>query len=116
MELREFVKVTLVQIIEGVQGAREAVAAMPAAQEGAEVAVGSTHRVVEFDVGVTVVEKADREGSGGVQISVLSIGGGISKGKEHTAVNHIKFSVPIALPQTKQAPAPPINYPKSGIA
>jgi hypothetical protein len=51
MELREFVKATLVQIIEGVQDAREAVAALPAARDGAEISPASVTRLVEFDVG-----------------------------------------------------------------
>jgi hypothetical protein len=92
----EFVKATLVQIIAGVQDAKDAVAAMPAAKEGMKV--GSTHapaQLVEFDVSVTAAEKSDHKGSGGVQIAVLSIGGGVSKGKERTAVNHVRFSVPV---------------------
>ena len=100
MELREFVKATLVQIIEGVRDARAAVSQMEA-RDGAEIVRSYEDQKVDFDVGVTVVESSAREGGGGVQISVLSLGAGISKEKEQTAVNHIKFTVPITLPTTQ---------------
>ena len=57
MELREFVKATLVQIIEGVQDARESVATMEAAvHDGAEIVPSYELQKVEFDVAVTVLE------------------------------------------------------------
>jgi hypothetical protein len=57
MELREFVKATLVQIIEGVQDARENVATMEAAvRDGAEIVPSDGRQKVEFDVAVTVLE------------------------------------------------------------
>jgi hypothetical protein len=59
MELREFVKATLVQIIEGVQDARESVATMEAAvRDGAEIVPSYELQKVEFDVAGTVVEGA----------------------------------------------------------
>jgi hypothetical protein len=50
-----------------------------------------------------------------VQISVLSIGGGISKAQEHTAVNHIKFSIPVALPETRRGRGPRSEGPTEAI-
>jgi hypothetical protein len=52
---------------------------------------------------------------GGVQISVFSVGGAGSKGKEHTAVNQIKFSVPVTLPTAKRRPRPRAEGPVEPI-
>ena len=75
--------------------------------EGAEIVSSSVDRILEFDDGVTVVVSSTRGLRGGVQISVFSVGGEGSKGREHTAVDHIKFSVPTGLPRTSPKPRKP---------
>lgn len=107
MDLREFVAESLVQIQEGIQDAIE--------RRGATAASAGTINPiwrdipsrswadhvqnVEFDVAVTVVDKTSTEGKAGLKIvSVAEVGGGLSKGEEHTTVSRIKFTVPIVPP------------------
>lgn len=101
MELREFVKTTLVEIIGGVEDARKEIE-----KEGSNAYVAPITKnmgrndptAVAFDVAVTATESADGKAEAGIKVWALRLGasGGISTGSE--SVSRIQFSVPIALP------------------
>lgn len=118
MELKSFVKETLIQIVEGVKEAQDGVK-----ETGAQInpkglftesnsvikwlperrASGSWRegQVVEFDIAVGVSEKDEAKGGVGIQIASIMIGVGIS-GKiedENSTVSRLKFSVPLFLPE-----------------
>jgi hypothetical protein len=106
MDLKDFITATLVQIQEGVQAAIEqrsgsgnsAGVINPAF--GSANNIGTMHQqVVEFDVAVTVSDKAGAAAKGGLKIfSVVDIGGEGSKSNEQSTVSRIKFGVPIIPP------------------
>jgi hypothetical protein len=122
MDLKDFIKTTLTEIVEGVHEAREIVKNHEAANQGAEVApfvfghtsatyikLPSSHPggegpavIVEFDVAVTVVETSEKKLQGGAKLAILSVGAGGNQSSQNTAVSRIKFNVPLALPRGKK--------------
>lgn len=103
MELREFVSMSLLQIIDGVRDAQKAAVA-----GGDEVIVNPLRyhgrilpgmvtetEVVEFDVALTVEGTTNKGGKISVW-SVVSASAGTSK--KNTEVSRVKFSVRVALP------------------
>jgi hypothetical protein len=107
MDVEEFVKTTLVQIVEGVHDAMHSVGDHPAAKQAAEISPSSAHNNVEFDIAVTVTESSGLEAKGGLKVaSLLSVGGGGSSSTQTAAVSRIKFQVPLVLPHRKREASP----------
>ncbi|DBA54912.1 MULTISPECIES: hypothetical protein [Porphyromonas] len=129
MELKDFIKETILQIIAGVKNAQEEVI-----QFGAYVSPmfiksdrldtivttdGSKDvnvEVVNFDISVTESSSETGTKEGKIGISVIRAGGKNEKETENVSVNRISFSVPIVLPgqaftKTKQVGfvTPPIR-------
>ncbi len=96
MELKDFIKETLVEIIEGVkdaQGAIDSGSVVGRRQESAQT--------VDFDVAVTTSSATE----GGGKVSVMGIGSaGLEGSTSSEAVTRIKFAVPIDLPRKKLPP------------
>ncbi|MBR0560743.1 hypothetical protein [Neokomagataea anthophila] len=104
MELREFIKETLVSIAMGVQEAINAhreepssVGAINPVWGADSSAINADHKQnVEFDVAVTVTGKNSTAGKAGIKIfSALDIGGTDSRSLEQSSVSRIKFTIPI---------------------
>jgi hypothetical protein len=103
MELREFVRETIVQIISGVLEAQgsdivvnSSAAVVPAGQGTADTA--AFNREVVFDVVVSAREGTATKGGIGIFVGPLAVG---SHGQSHESsdlVNRVKFTVPIYLP------------------
>ncbi len=111
MDLSDFIKETLRDVIAGVAGAQEDAEIgkyiAPTFRFGMDhkedyrgvfVHGSNNHAVVEFDVAVTSETTAGAKG--GFKVLVLAAG---SVDAEHTkgTASRIKFSVPILLPQVK---------------
>ena len=95
MELKEFITQTLVEIVEGVQEAKDT------AEHGVimpQKAAG-TPQQVHFDVAVTTTSST----SGGGKVSVIGIGGEVGGRSEYQAVSRIKFEVPIRFSHSKSS-------------
>jgi len=95
MELKEFISQTLVEIVEGVQDAKDTAkhgTIMPQSRAG-------TAQQVHFDVAVTTTSST----TGGGKVSVMGIGGEIGGQSEHQAVSRIKFDVPIRFSHAKSS-------------
>ena len=96
MNLREFVKETLVQVCEGVKEAQQAVQAT-----GAVVSpdTGHTTRMqmqsVEFDVAVTVSEEGEKTGNAGLTVMGQGLRGQVSASTATTEVSRVRFQVPV---------------------
>jgi len=112
MDLKEFTRETLIQIVDGIVEADPVLSnhnafvpvsnfrsngtfAMSYSENGAE------HNVinVDFDVAVSVQETSDR--NNGAQISLLqiaSLGYSNDKSLANQTVSRVKFSIPLALP------------------
>lgn len=112
MDLKEFITETLVQIQEGVQ---EAINRRTASGNSAGAInpffgnvndIGKDHlQLVDFDVAVTVVDKADVNAKAGLRVFSIELGGGGSTSAEHSTVSRIKFAIPVAQPTQVVKPA-----------
>jgi hypothetical protein len=119
MELKSFVRETLVEIVKGVKEAQEKTKASGALINPEGVITESNTKivkwlperrgsgdwregqVVEFDVAVAVSEKDEAKGGIGIQVASIMIGVGVS-GKiedENSTISRLKFSVPLFLPE-----------------
>jgi hypothetical protein len=122
MNLQQFIKETLVQITHGIIEADEAVAPTGAAVnprdvvhnkrgEGpygyyAEDAKGQFRRAIEsidFDVVVTVTEGTETKGGIGIHVGAVGLGSAGKSGKENSSESRIRFSVPLLIPNSKNA-------------
>jgi len=109
MELREFVKESLVQVVRGISDAQETVA-----DSGAEIAPASSRiygnrkdlaysdagviENVSFDVAVTVSSDAATKGGVGIFVAPIALGTRGESKRQDTTVSRIQFSVPVVLP------------------
>lgn len=108
MELKDFIKETITQIVNGVVEAQAEIN-----QHGAEInpkrvqfkEAGQYNyhnsgkpQYVEFDVGLTSIQKSGSSEGIGVFLGSISLGKKNDEGAEHTAVSRIKFSLPVVLP------------------
>jgi len=112
MELRDFVKETLIQIIEGVRAAHSNLKQgggkiNPIQQFFGEGTHSNTIRdeggqvihTVEFDVAITVKEDAGIKGGAGIVVGPIAIGTRADVGEQNTSTNRIKFPIPITYPR-----------------
>lgn len=113
MELKEFIKTALVDIVNAVKETQNEVGdsatVMPIrtkAYQTFDIAVEGGHEIVsniDFDMAVTVGSKEGAEGKagGGIQIAqILNIGAGHRENIENSSqnVSRMKFTIPIVLP------------------
>lgn len=108
MELKEFVKATLEQIVEGASIAQKSIKAsggivnpstMSFQKDGAwnNYSHAMPQEVV-FDVGLTSVEKAGAAEGIGVFLGSISLGKKNEAGTESVAITKVRFTVPLVLP------------------
>lgn len=107
MNLREFVKDTLEEIVRGVQDAQSSEVGeniSPAARSaGSNIGVyvarkGNIAFTVNFDVAVTVSESADAEGGGKVTVLAANVGGKLTSNTSEKTVTRLQFGVPVTFP------------------
>ena len=120
MELREFISETIIQIMEGIIDAQEAVANKnglvnpkrlgntpgdtPMAVVVDEYTKGVNRRIeiIDFEVALTEVEKSDKKVGIGVGFSNITMGSERKKGGENTSFTTVKFSIPVVFPCQSQ--------------
>ena len=102
MKLQEFVKESLLQVINGVKEANESLddnrgSVNPAGRgpPNGRTVGGVPLQDVEFDIAVLVSEGSDMGGG----LTVMGIGGKGSISETNSSVSRIKFQVPVALPR-----------------
>jgi hypothetical protein len=88
MELEEFVKKTLTDIVCGVKAANKEMGGT--ANERFDLKPGDP---ISFDVAVTVTEESAKSGSAGIKVYPISLGGGKESSKLNENVTRIKFLV-----------------------
>ena len=110
MNLREFIREALVEIITGVAEARTEVA-----KHGALVASDTVHRgykevkitvddqdrtvsVVEFDIALANADSKDTKGGIGVFLGSVGLGSQGASHDETSSSSRIKFAVPVVFP------------------
>lgn len=105
VDLRDFVSETLRAIINGIVDAQtdEAVgefvgrAGVRASDRDLD---GNTLGSVEFDVATTAEERTSGEAKAKIKVvSIFEAGGGVADARMASAVNRIKFAVPIGIPK-----------------
>lgn len=113
MQLREFVKEVLTQIVDGVRDAQQlngGAFVVPAGDSGHKYAdhprFASSARlksaIVDFDVAI-MAEEADRTGaSGGVKVFSVQFGAHGEVSSKDTTVSRVQFAVPLLLPESKR--------------
>jgi hypothetical protein len=114
MELKEFVKTVLSQIVSGIREAQgiDGVGAfiVPSQIGGHDYAshprvsikARLTSTIVDFDIAVTVEESTSKSGGGGLKVAGIGAaleGESLSK---DTRVSRIQFAVPILLPESQK--------------
>lgn len=113
MDLKDFVKETLVQISTGVKDSQDEIRKLGgSANPASRTSPSSTNQVhltqlengqgvylIDFDVAVNVSEESGVEAGAKLSVaSVFSIGGSGTTGSSSTSTNRISFKVPLALP------------------
>lgn len=99
MELREFVRTSLVDIMRGIQDAQHEIYADPTAKGAVNPAFGrlrDTMEKVTFDVAVTAGSEASGEGKGGINVMAANLSGKVAGKLHDSSVSRLTFSVPIA--------------------
>jgi len=90
MELKDFVKNVLSDLVDSVEEVRT--------QSNRDMRLSGTkeNRTVEFDIAVTVEDSTANSGKAGIRIyKVIEGGGNISKESRNSSVSRIKFGVDI---------------------
>ena len=110
MELQEFIRTALVEIVEGVAAARSAALAHDALigsdrvygnVEEAKIITdkfGRTVSTVEFDVALASSDSKDTKGGIGVFLGSVGPGSQGTSYEESSSHSRIKFTVPVVLP------------------
>lgn len=122
MNLQQFIKETIVQISHGIVDADKAVASTGAAVNPRDVAhnksgegpygyyaedkKGQYRRSVQsidFDVVVTVSKDTETKGGIGIHVGAIALGSSGKSGKEDSSESRIRFSIPLLIPNSKNA-------------
>ena len=108
MELRDFVKATLEQIVDGASEAQNAIAAKggivnPTSMSFQKDGSWNTYnhampQEVVFDVALTATDKRGSSEGIGVFLGSISLGKKNDTGVEQVAITKVRFSVPLVLP------------------
>lgn len=111
MELKDFVKETLLQISEGVTEAQKGLGPgstaiinphnIAPAQNGDRYLSSSGYTIVqdiEMEVAITVSDKEGNEGGLKVAAGFISVGGGLKSETHNNTISTIKFTIPMTLP------------------
>lgn len=99
MELRQFIRTSLVDIMRGVQDAQADIFNDPNAKGAVNPAFGElkdTMTRVKFDVAVTVASESKGDVKAGINVYAVKIGGGGSTQTQDSTVSRLAFEVPIA--------------------
>jgi hypothetical protein len=122
MNLQQFIKETLVQITQGIVDADQAVSETGAAVNPRDVVHNKTGegpygyyaedrkghyrrtvQSIEFDVVVTVTEGTETKGGIGIHVGAIGLGSSGKSDKENSSESRIRFSVPLLIPNSKNA-------------
>jgi hypothetical protein len=111
MELEEFVKSTLVEVVRGVTSAQEEMRGSGARVNPHMRAISKEHSIgqpegfggqhvdyMNFDIAVTVQSEQEAKGGGGIKVMGLGVGVDASTGSSTSNVSRISFKVPLMFP------------------
>jgi hypothetical protein len=91
MELKEFVKNVLKDLVEAVEETRSSSA------RDMHLGSGKENRTVEFDIAVTVEDATSSTGRAGIKVfQIIEGGGDVSKEYKNSSVSRVKFGVEVS--------------------
>ena len=90
MDIKEYIKESLRQIVEGVKEVQSEVA-----NKSQIAPLGSDREKVEFDIAVTVVEEQSKDKGAGLSVYCIKAGSSGQTSSSVSSVHRIKFSVNI---------------------
>lgn len=102
MELKDFIKKTLVDIKEGIHEANIELVEKQGKKLGVDASAlfgieannrEKTHGYISFDIAVTVAEETKKGGGGKIKVAVADLGGEAEKTASQENVSRIKFYV-----------------------
>ncbi len=109
MDIKEFTKETITQIVNAVREANELISGFGASIptdyfQGSRAITsyrdGEKNIIdVEFDVAVSAVESTNVGGGAGIKVVAFSIGAGANSQNENSTVSRVKFTLPLVLPE-----------------
>jgi hypothetical protein len=113
MDLDEFIKEVLVEVVSGIRDAQQAEGGafiVPCSDGGHEYAnharFSSSGRlkstIVDFDIALTVEDSAKAEGGGGLKVWGIGANVAGERSPKDTTVSRIQFSIPILLPESQR--------------
>lgn len=108
MELKEFIKFTLLDIAEGIRSAQEEGLKFGAiinprlskTEVNNNVSIKNkryTVQNIEFEIGLTVIEGSEKKSGIGVSLGNVELGRNSKKEGNNTSVNNIKFNIPMVI-------------------
>lgn len=92
MELKDFIKRTLIDIVTGVEEANKEKNRFHLTSQRHH-GTGESGQKVEFDVSITVNESSDSDIKGGIKVALVSLGGGVKESESNQNIQKIKFEV-----------------------
>lgn len=105
MELEEFVKESIVQILSGVKKAQECTGELGHSivnPHDIRYRVGEYPiHLVEFDVAIVAVNSDKKGGKAGIGVVGINAGGGIETTESTSTVSRLKFQIPVSYPTNK---------------
>lgn len=113
MELKEFIKETLLDVANGIEEANSELKSINSfvagdnikriGEETIKIAMGADgqeHLIsdIKFDIAVTISESGKKEGGGHISVLPIKIGGKLQNENLSTVTSKLQFSIPLALP------------------
>ncbi len=99
MELKEFIKQTLIDVADGVREAGIHNKKIAPELFNNSIMPSKKHAFIDFDIAVTATEGSSNAKGAGIKVLSANIGGKKENKDEKTSVTRIKFSVPAYLTQ-----------------
>lgn len=107
MDVKEFTKQTLLQIVEGVQEANEVMESSGAYvtnealynSKGATLSAKRLNVVeIDFDVAITTTDTEGSNGGAGIKVaSFMNIGGNMESKSENQTISRIRYTLPLVI-------------------
>lgn len=110
MELQEFIRAVLVQLVRGVENAQDDLKTSKASINPlgtkAQIALEQDKEMpsftnVEFEVAVEVKNSGEQSGGVGIQVAVFRMGVDGKKAESESHTSRLRFAVPVHLPLGK---------------
>lgn len=113
MELKDYIKETLTQIIQGVSAAQEFAEKNDSKINPNDLQLSyykgdkpvyadrnnNYAQIIDFEISITITEENSSKGGVGVFLGSLGVGGNIENQLSNNNINKIKFSIPVFLPK-----------------